>query len=59
MALCFKMIEMRKKLIEDILHKRRKVQEVAELLSVTRKTIHKWKCRYKIEGISGLVPKKS
>lgn len=59
MALCFKMIEMRKRLIEDVLHKRRKVQEVAELLSVTRKTIHKWKCRYKIEWISGLVPKKS
>jgi uncharacterized protein YjcR len=46
------MIKMRAKLIEEILHKRRKVNEVAELLSVTRKTIHKWKCRYKIYGIT-------
>ncbi len=59
MSLCFKMIEMRQRLIEDVLHKRRKVQEVAEILSVTRKTIHKWKCRYKIHWISGLVPEKS
>lgn len=45
--------------MEDILHKRKKVKEVAELLSVTRKTIHKWKCRYKIHGIGWLVPEKS
>jgi transposase InsO family protein len=59
MALCFEMIKMRAKLIEDVLHKRRKVQEVADLLSVTRKTIHKWKCRYKIHGIAWLVAEKS
>lgn len=58
MYLCFEMIKMRIKLIEDILHKRRKVNEVAELLSVTRKTIHKRKCRYKIYGIAWLVPEK-
>ncbi|HRX63727.1 MAG TPA: helix-turn-helix domain-containing protein [Candidatus Absconditabacterales bacterium] len=53
------MIKMRARLIEDILQKKRKVQEVAELLSVTRKTIHKWKSRYKIHGIGGLIPEKS
>lgn len=58
MALCFEMLKMRVKLIEDILCKRRKVNEVAKLLSVTRKTIHKWKCRYKIYGIDWLVAEK-
>jgi len=59
MYLCFEMIKMRARLMEDILNKRKKVQEVAALLSVTRKTVHKWKCRYKIHGIEGLVPEKS
>lgn len=45
--------------MEDILHKRKKVQEVADLLSVSRKTVHKLKCRYKIHGIAWLVPEKS
>jgi transposase InsO family protein len=59
MALCFEMIKMRTRLMEDILHKRKKVWEVADLLLVTRKTIHKWKCRYKIHGIAWLVAEKS
>lgn len=58
MNLCYEMIKMRARLMEDILNKRKKVQEVANILWVSRKSIHKWKCRYKIHGMAGLIPEK-
>lgn len=58
MYLCHQMLVMRVRLLEDILSKKRKVEEVAEILWVTRKTVHKWKCRYTYYGVEWLVPKK-
>lgn len=37
---------------------KRKVSEVAQIMNVTRKTIHKRKCRYKYYGSSWLLPRK-
>ena len=59
MPLCYSLIEMRIRMIKDIVSKKRKVTEVAEIMWVSRKTIHKWKCRYKYYWVSWLLPKKS
>lgn len=56
MPLCYTLIEMRVRMIEDILSKKRKVNEVAEIMWVTRKTVHKWKCKYKYHWPEWLVP---
>jgi len=49
---------MRINLIEDIINKKRKVQEVATICNVSRKTIHKRKRRYIHYGEVWLRPKK-
>lgn len=59
MALCYTLIEMRLRMIENILFKKRKVNEVAEIMWVSRKTVHKWKCRYEYYWPVGLLPQKS
>lgn len=59
MALCISMIDMREKLIQEILNKKRKVKDVADILWVSRKTIHKWKRRYIHYGRAWLIPRKS
>lgn len=59
MNICYKMIEIRLQLIEDIVGKRRKVNDVAHILGVTRKTVSQWKARYRMEGPAGIVPRKS
>ena len=50
---------MRIRMIEDIIAKKRKVKEVVEILWVSRKTIHKRKCRYTYYGEVWLLPRKS
>jgi len=59
MALCYTLIEMRLRMIEDILSKKRQVNEVAEIMWVSRKTVHKWKCRYEYYWVAWLLPEKS
>jgi len=46
-------------MIKDLIAKRRKVNEVAEIMWVTRKTIHKWKCRFMYYWEVWLLPRKS
>jgi transposase InsO family protein len=53
------MTEMKIKLVEDIIKKRRKVNEVADILDVSRQSVSTWVARYRVEGPAGLVPKKS
>ncbi len=57
--LCFNLLQMRIRLIQDILSKKRTMQEVSSLLQVSRQSISKWLARYRIEGEAGLIPKKS
>ena len=52
------MIQMRITLLQDILSRKRKIQEVASILSVSRQSVSKWLARYRIEGEVGAVPKK-
>lgn len=50
---------MRIRMIKDIINKKRRVNDVAEILWVSRKTIHKRKCRYKYYWEVWLLPRKS
>ena len=52
------MIQMRIKLLQDILSGKRKIQEVASILSVSRQSVFKWLARYRIEWETWVVPKK-
>ena len=45
-------------LIEDIVKKRRKVREVAEILWVSIRCVNKWRFRYEYNGIEGLIRSK-
>lgn len=52
------MLLMRIRLIEDILSKKRKVQEVADILWMSRQKVHKWKARYMNQWVEWLIPQK-
>ena len=54
----YDMILHRKKLLEEIQAKKRKVKDVAEILSVKRETVSRWLARYRFEGLDGICPKK-
>ncbi len=56
---CCHMVELRIKLVKEIVEGKRKVQDVSELLDVSRQSISKWIAKYRFEGEKGLVPKKS
>jgi len=56
---CFWMIELKWQLLQDILDKKRKVNEVSEILKVSRQSVSKWLSQYRYDGINGISPKKS
>jgi len=55
---CFAMTVLKWDLLQDIVDKKRKVYEVAEIFKVTRKTVGQWLCKYKSDGLDGIIPKK-
>ena len=59
MYICETMVRLREQYVKEIINKKRKVTEVANLLNTTRKTVHKRIARYKIYWIWWLRPKKS
>ena len=56
---CFSMIEHKKNLLEDILQDKRWVQEVADILKVSRQSVSIWLKNYRDDGIDWIIPKKS
>ena len=56
--ICFSMLQMRIKLLQEILDGKKKVYEVASLLSVSRQSVSKWLARYRIEWEVWVVPKR-
>ena len=52
------LLKMKEKLLKDVLSKRRKINEVSDILGVSRQSISKWLAKYKFEGMMGLIPKK-
>lgn len=51
-------LDVKEHLIQDIINKKRKTSEVAEILRVSIRTIQKRICRYEYNGIQGLVRSK-
>lgn len=56
--LCFTMIQMRIRLLQEILDGKRWIWEVASLLSVSRQSVSKWLARFRIEWESWIIPKR-
>lgn len=54
----YTLVSMRIRLIKDVINWKRRTNDVAEILWVTRKTIHKWKCRYQYYWEEWLLPRK-
>lgn len=52
------MTQLKIKLVKEVVEKKRKIKEVAELLEVDRKTVRRWKAIFIHEGEVGLLPKK-
>lgn len=46
---CWNMTELRIKLVKDIISKKRKINDVAEILDVSRQSVSKWKAKYLLE----------
>lgn len=55
---CFTMTVLRWELLQDILDKKRKVYEVAEIFKVSRKSVSQWLYKYKRDGLSWIIPRK-
>ena len=55
---CWNMTELRIKLVKDIISKKRTVNEVSDILSISRQSISKWKWKYLQEWVQWLIPKK-
>lgn len=52
------LLKMKEKLIQEVLDKKREVQEVAEIFGVSRQAVSQWLAKFRHGGIAELVPKK-
>jgi len=52
------MIELRIKLVKELIKKARTQKEVRELVDVSRQTVSKWVAKYRVEGEAGIAPRK-
>lgn len=58
MYISYQMIMLRKKLLDKIIAKEMKVNEVAFVLDVRRETVSKWLAKYKYGGLDEIMPRK-
>lgn len=54
----YDMLLHREKLIKEIIAKKRKVKEVADILDVKRETVSRWLAKYRFGGLDEMCPKK-
>lgn len=59
MPSCYAYMELKEKMLLEILSKKRKLGDVADILSVSRQSVSKWLAQYKYAWVSGITPKKS
>ena len=52
------LLKMKEKLLQEVLDKKREVQELAEIFGVSRQAVSQWLGKFKHGGIAELVPKK-
>ena len=55
---CFAMIDLKREHLQDIVDKKKKVYQVADIFKVSRKTVGQRLHKYKNDGVNGLIPKK-
>lgn len=58
MPSCHAYMELKQKLLDEILSKERKIDDVADILSVSRQSVSKWLAQYRLLGLEGIIPKK-
>ena len=58
MPSCYAYMELKEKMLDEVLSKKRKIGEVADILGVSRQSVSKWLAQYKYAWISGIMPKK-
>ena len=58
MPSCYAYMELKQKLLDEVLSKKRKIGDVADIMSVSRQSVSKWLAQYKYAWISGITPKK-
>lgn len=59
MPSCHAYMELKEKMLVEILSKKRKIGEVAGILGISRQSVSKWLAQYKYAWISGITPRKS
>lgn len=55
---CYTMIEQRAQLLQDVIDKKRKLNDLVSILNVSRQTLSKWKSLYAYWWVDALLPKK-
>lgn len=58
MPSCYAYMELKEKMLVEILSKKRKIGEVKDILGVSRQSVSKWLAQYKYAWVSGITPKK-
>ena len=58
MYTCYKLLEMKERMLQKVLEKKMKVGEVAEHFGVSRQSVSKWLSKYRYGGIAELAGKK-
>lgn len=59
MPSCHAYMELKEKMLLEILSKKRKIGEVVDILGVSRQSVSKWLAQYRYAWISGITPRKS
>ena len=58
MPSCYAYMELKQKMLDEILSKKRKLWEVADILGVSRQSVSKWLAQYRYAWIPWIIPKK-
>lgn len=59
MPSCYAYMELKQKMLDEILSKKRKIGDVADILWVSRQSVSKWLAQYRLLWMEWIIPKKS
>lgn len=58
MPSCYAYMELKQKMLDEVLSKKRKIGDVADILSVSRQSVSKWLAQYRLLWREWIIPKK-
>lgn len=58
MPSCYAYMELKQKMLDDILSKKRKIADVVDILGVSRQSVSKWLAQYRLLWMEWIIPKK-